>query len=612
MPKQIIEDTVWEERISESNKYYTEWENLFMCNILEKYYEGHQYKDQRALVDKPYVINKVFETIEIKLAQFIPTLPRFQVVPKAQSMQFDIEEAINSATLKQDVLNTLIANDEHEFASEVEDAYRDSYFRFGVLEVGYSADWIINPNAQKPLLQGNTGTNKVYKSKVVQEPEELPANERVYFKHIPAKTFRIGGVDSKYLHRCGWYGYYEYIYKDDLLSIKNLLNKDKVESASNAAYDSENRTISKITEDKIGSGMVKVWHIWDRRADVELLVLDSPKTTIYQRKSKRIRVFDYRPTRNLQAGFYPVPPVFHWISPQDELNEIRNMMRAHRRRFLRKYIALKGKIDDDEIEKFETGGDGTIVRAQSTDALTPVPNAELGQSIVQSETLSSDDLNKISGTSNPQRGIADRATATESNIIQQEGSIRENKERDKVVRWFNRIGREVILTARDKFTLGMLVQIESPEGGQFGQDLQEEMAQWQWVAAEQLDDGYDFKVNVDITSLSTTYQEQEKKSLVEFLTILTQYPMVAFSPILVREIAFRCGYRNMKVIKEFQQMALLSELARMQQLQGAANPQPAMPPNGPVGQNIASQMAPPTAQAIQNQLGKQLQNGMTQ
>jgi hypothetical protein len=269
-------------------------------------------------------------------------------------------------------------------------------------------------------------------------------------------------------------------------------------------------------------------------------------------------------------------------------------------------MAMEGSIDDHELEKFETGPDGAVIKVKKENAILPVQNADLGAAIVQAETLSTDDLNKISGTSNPQRGIADRATATESNIIAQEGSIRENKERDRLVKWLNRIGREVLLTARDKFTLGIFIEMESPEGAALGQDIQDVIPIWQWVATEDLSDGYDFKIDVDITTLSTTYQEQELNNMVKFLTILSQYPMVSFSPLLIREIAFRCGYRNMKVIRELQQMALLAELGRMQQLM------PQQP--GPVQQNIGAQMAPPNVEQIQNQIRGQLQNqpGLTQ
>jgi hypothetical protein len=114
--------------------------------------------------------------------------------------------------------------------------------------------------------------------------------------------------------------------------------------------------------------------------------------------------------------------------------------------------------------------------------------------------------------------------------------------------------------------------------------------------------------------MSSTAQQTAKQNMVEFLTILTQFPMVAFSPYLVREIAYRTNYRDEKAIAEFQKMALLMELSRMQQLQSAASgpgaqpQQGQMPQNGNNGQQIAAQMAPPGMEAMRNQMKNQLPN----
>src|SRR5438128_211139 len=133
--KQTIDDEIWSDRLKTSELYYKEWSTHFKCDILEKYYEGTQWRSQGQLNYNPYVINKIFETIQI----------------------------------------------------------------------------------------------------------EIPQNERVYFKHVPAKTFRIGGLDHKYLSRCGWCGYYEFIDKDDLLSLPKLMNEDRISGAESIRGNEPNR-----------------------------------------------------------------------------------------------------------------------------------------------------------------------------------------------------------------------------------------------------------------------------------------------------------------------------------------------------------------------------------
>ncbi len=311
-------------------------------------------------------------------------------------------------------------------------------------------------------------------------------------------------------------------------------------------------------------------------------------------------------------GFYPIPPAYHWLSPQDEYNETREMLRAHRRRFVRKFQVIVGTIDDEELEKFETGPDGALIKVARENAITPVQNAELGKALDESVTLAADDLNRISGTSDESRGVADRTTATQANIVNQRTALRETKERDRVIKWFCLVGREILLTIGDKFTGDVIAKLTSPEGEEFLGAVNPAAPKYRKVNVAEINDSYDFRIDVDLTSMSSAAQQEEKKHLVEFLTILTQFPMVAFSPYLIREIAYRVGYRNEKAIAEFQQMALLMELARMQQLQAAAGQGQAqqqgmpLPENGNAGQTLAAQMTPPDIEQMRNQMTNQL------
>jgi hypothetical protein len=109
------------------NRTYEQWEKRFYCDITEKYYEGEQWKSQFELGSRPYVINKFYENIQIKISEFIPTFPEFLVSAKPASEQFDLESAAKSSNLKQDVLNTLIQDVRANFSEELELAYKDSF-----------------------------------------------------------------------------------------------------------------------------------------------------------------------------------------------------------------------------------------------------------------------------------------------------------------------------------------------------------------------------------------------------------------------------------------------------------------------------------------------------
>ena len=599
--KQIVEDSIWQERLTAADKYYKEWEGLFKCDILDKYYEGFQWKSQSELSYNPYTINKVYETIQIKIASFIPTFPKFTVSSRPAN-EDQLEAASASSNLKADVLNTVTEEQSGNFAEEMEQAYKDSFFRFGIVETGYEADWVLNPNAPAPLLGKDAKINlsPEKQRKILEEPPELPQNERVFVRHVPAKTFRIGGMDHKYLNHCGWCGYYEFVHRDDLMALPKLMNKDKV---SSAGLSRERETIN--PQDKYKTEGMKVWKIWDLRSHMRLLIVEDPCITVFQRKFERLPLFDLRPDKRLQiAGFYPIPPAFHWLSPQDEYNETREMLRTHRRRFIRKFQILEGMMDDEEIEKFESGPDGALVKVKRDQAIKPIDNADLGNSLTESIQTSADDLNRISGTSDESRGVADRTTATQATIVNQRTALRETKDRDRIVKWYCDIGREILLIVKDNFTSKTLVRLTSPEGEAFGGTVSsDKQAIYKFVQSEDLKDGYDFRIDVDLSTMSQAAAQDEKQKLFEYTAFLQQNPYVAFSPYLVREAAMRIGYRNEKAIAEFQQMALMMELSRMQQLQGALAPQQQPPqPAGGNSQQMIQQATPPAQEQIRQQM----------
>lgn len=630
MAKQLVQDNIWSDRLKSAELYYQSWEKLFKCKILEKYYEGIQWKSQKELGYNPYVFNKINSTIQFKLAEFLPTFPKYQITSIPSAEEWDLESAASAANLKESTINTIIQNENINFSEEMEMAYKDSFFRFAIIEVGYSADWFLNPNAGKPLLKKDTEERPSYgeRHQIKQEPVELPLNERIYFKHIDAKRFRVGGLDHKYLSQCSWCGYYEYINRDDLLSIKSLINKDKIETAMGVVSDvgAADELTADYQSDRHKGHALKIWRIWDLRSRMKLLILDDKYTTVYQKGFKRLPLFDFRPDRRLVTdGFYPIPPVFNWLSSQDELNETREMLRVHRRRFIRKFQVLEGRIDDTEIEKFETGQDGALIKVKAENAISAIDNADLGTALNESIQVAGSDFNEIAGISNQDLEVPDRSTATEANIINQKGSVRQLKDRDRITKWFSRIGREGLLLCRENFTAKFWVYLNSPEGTSAEQLFQEMQPQKQtisWITAEDLGD-YDFKIDVDLTTVSVAAQQEEKQKFLEFLAYMNQFPQIAFSPLLVRECAYRCGYRNEKVIREVQKLAMTAEIGKQLQMQAqiaglkgqvaqqSQPPQQQMgPPPGQVPQQIAQSGMPPQLEQIRNQLQNQVGTGI--
>lgn len=568
-------------QIEAAEKYYKAWKSYFRCEVLEKYYEGFQW-NVRAVNYQPYTLNMVYSTIKIKLANIIYQRPEFQVTPVPQFSNWDQEFAIENAYLKQDTLNTIIGNKKVKFVETLRLAALDSFFRFAVVEIGYAADWR-NPGAI-PFVANSEG-------KIVNREEakqEIPLAERIFFKHIKASRFRVAPSDASDLEKSPWCGYYDYRYRSDLQNTKGIkLPKQYKMRWTAADYGDLSSYIG--AENKspemwkaISSGEVlKVWHIWDNFEKTTSLYLDNHfDEPIFEDMFERLPFstvrWDYRAPsleNSNSTGWYPIPPVFQWISSQDEINRTREQLRNYRRRFTRKWWYIKGAIDPTELEKLKTEEDGLAIEMKRPDAVGAISNPEIGAAITDSLSINMSDLNLITGTSAQARAQSDRQTATETKAIQIREQIRESVEQMDFDTFVVDCGREALLQVKERFTEGMWVKDTSEKSQSFLQEMKAMQLNYKYVTSQDLDDGYDEDISVNVVNASPQKMEDEKQKFLQFITLMQQMPQLSMDPDLIRETAYRCGYRNEKIIRKMQQAALLhmmSQAAQMQQQQGGS------------------------------------------
>lgn len=593
-----MDTTVWNDRIDHADRYHKKWSEKYKCSTLEKYYRGEHWvgDDERP---GAYVLNMVYTTLEIKLASYSFQNIQFHVTPRPSKMDWNIEMAVSSAQNKEDVLNTIVGNPNGRFCDEIEAAIKDSFFRFGIIEVGYSAEWLTNPNAGKPLYLSDTDPSATEPARgpiIEKQPDQIPTNELVYFKRVPALRFRVGGIEGRYLEQCNWVGYYDFYYANDIKSAKNLKNTDKIETVSHRSDEWE---VSNEFDELLKKGdLLKVWKIWDLRAKDLILYDQANDVILYEKPFKRLPLFDIRWATDT-LGWYPIPPVFNWISPQDEINESRQQMRSYRRRFNRQFQTVRGTVIPEEKDKFMEAKDGALIEVEKQDAITPIADAPLNQVVPQAMIVGKDDLVLVSGTSSESMGNADRITATQSIEISRRFGVRENREKTRVSVWVNKIGREILMTAQEKLISGIWAKATvDPGEGLLGE--MNTTPSWQYISSQDLSDGVDYDINVQITSQSPVENQDDKQKFLEFLTLTTQFPSIAMSPMLIREAAYRVGYRNEKVIKEMQNASLLQSMGQMAG---------AIPPGGQgnkiAQENVASQ-TPPNIEQTRNQIANQV------
>jgi hypothetical protein len=619
----------WETRIYNANKYYSEWATKFKCDILEKYYEGEQWKGRRDFVTvnyNPYMLNLVYSTIKVKLAGLVFQKPAFLISPKPGGQDWSADQAMQSAGIKQDMLNTVIQNPNANFASNIKKAARDSFFRFGIIEVGYAADWR-NPQKEDPLLS-DYGKEPKDNARVVED-NLVPVNERFYFKRINPKRFRVSVSDADELNDHEWCGYYDFYYTKTLKKTKGIKWPEEYQNVivsadftdTNLFSGGENKAkpdfLRLLSEGEIS----KVWHIWDLVEKKRLLLLDDNFEILWEGDCDRLPLYDLRWDLRFE-GYYPLPPVFQWLTPQDEINEAREQMRSFRRRFTRKFYYIKGMIDPLELEKFVSGPDGVTVEFKQEGALGEIPSAPINATTEQSLEVAMSDFNTISGTSPEARDQPDRGTATAAKITQQIAQIRDSADQLDFSDWMCLIARGTLVTAKESLVEGLWMKYTtSPDQASALQDIKVTGPAYKYITSQQIDDGYDFDIDVDVMNQTPAAMQAQQQAFITFVSLLQQFPQLAMSPVLIRKAALVSGMRDERVIQQMQQVAIATMAAKAQQAQlqasaqGQSSTSQVAPggPGGPGGQNgpnvanaTVAQQQTPTIQETQNQLQNQL------
>lgn len=607
----------WKDRIISADKLYKNWESKFRCSLLNEYYEGFMWRQKRDYPTTnyiPYSLNLFYSTIKIKLSSLLFQKPKFNLTPQPGNSQWNQEFAIRSAQIKEDVLNTIVRNRNINFTRQVKLACQDSFTRFGIMEIGYANDWR-NPLKDDPYLKSWEDPDIDESKDRVLQDDPVPVNERFYVKRIHPSRFRVAVSDSCDLNEHDWCGYYDYYYTRTLMKTPGIkwpkehtgtgsfISAEFMSGYLGVEAESNLEFRHLYTEGEIS----RVYHIWDNVSKTRCLLLDDEKMSVlWEGDFNYLNLVDLRWDLR-DKGFYPIPPTFQWISPQDEINEAREQTRSYRRRFTRKFQALKGQVDEEEKEKFASGPDGIIIEVKQPDAIKAIDNPEIGPTSENALVIAKDDFNTISGTSAEARGQdADRETATQAKIVDARSQIRESAEQMDFSVFLCDVARSLLLQARENMQLGIWVKYTSDPGEQNPQQMQNDQPVYDYITSQELDDGYDFEIEFDVSNATPAAMASSQQSFINFVQIV-QNPLIMMSPALIREAAYRVGYRNEAVIKQMQQAAL--QHLKMQALQaqaGALNK--GQQGNNPQNQATAqqAQMATPGAQQIGDQLNAQL------
>ena len=584
----------WMNRWLEADRVYTAWAHRFKVPVLYSYYEGFQHLVEQDENNRPYVVNMVYSIIEQKLPSLLFDNPSFTLRPHPFGTEYDFDAAAKLTQVKEDAVNYICGREDFGFSDKHELVILDAFFGFGVLETDYSKEAIQNPS--------------------ISNASKDPLNN-LYCKQIPFDTFRVSASANWDLSTGKWWGYYEYVPYSQL---QKYVKEGKI---TKPPLNNDNDSIGDFADLPIVDGKVivgennsmppfncvKIIKIEDFATGKRLIICPDNAhggDQILEIEDFDDTVFSILRFGKRRRGWYPLPAVFNWLDPQDEINDIRQAQKIHRKRFSRKYGVMEGALEAEEKDKFLYGPDGTVVTflKNPKESLQVIEDGPMDASNLQSMQVSYADMNRVAGASDLQPA-PDRQTATASSITNQRAAIRESKEVVRVANFLNSFARSVLRSLR-KVPNSFWVRSRVPEG------LLAELHvdDTKWVKADKtIFREEDYSVDVGMSSISPVYQAEDKKTFLEFLAVISQYEILSISPALLREAAYRIGYKNSSVLQQFQQLAQLAAIGKTLQAKAAvaAAGAPAVP-NGPQpGQLPQQQVAnstPPDMENIKNML----------
>lgn len=532
----------WEKRLHRAHKRYDAWAERFECKRLEQYYEGKQWKGLTEVeAAKKYVINFTFATVEAQLPTLLFTKPKVNVDARPSASQSPGSNIAGRATTIEQLLQTLIDDPDTHFLFMTDLSLRDAYSRFACVEVGYTGDFIDNPDAGRPVLdEHDEPVVDPDTSQPIPQPAQVlkpGSKEAIYVKRVPPQDVRVGPGYINLLQHNDWYAVGEWADLNDVKRNTNYSNTATLRASGRSRWeDGETEEMQHdrpTLEDDEQAGKVRLWHLYDLRLKVRHVIAEGHPKYLLKNEPCPFPKHAFLKFYEKADSFYPIPPIYNWISPQDEINESREMARVHRRRAIRRYLRDQS-IKNVEFEKLETGEDMVVATVPDIqkDPLRPVQDAELGQGFWTELAATKDDFAVITGVSGEARATSEADTATQANIVNVRQQIRESKARTQVAAWLGEIARLMFLNVKEYMTLPVMVKKTIDPLNLDPKQLAQRVTEWSQVKAEDLAD-LNVDIAIDVTSLSPVAEDAQRAAWSVMLGLLTnpQMVMVLFEPV---------------------------------------------------------------------------------
>ncbi len=589
----------WVERIARAKEVRKNWKDLFRVDLGLAYLDGRQNPGYPQ--NEWITINKVYSHLKATLPTLYKADPYFYVKLKRSFNPTPEAYAVYEAKAKvrQAMLNYL--KTELGLKKKTRLSIQDAQFSYGIAKTHYKADVEKNPDGGKPMLGENeeplidddTG-------EPLTEPDEVPINERYCIERVHPDDFLwdedAGPLDDTW----SWVA-------QGVTTTREEAKKDRRFNKS-ALREIERKGITKDDEDKerdkrkkgdmnpkAGANFQDNWHQKDEEDTFrywEIYDLTHNEWLIVAEEGLRPLMnpdaipegIEKHPFSILRFTLrdnspYPIPPISQGIDPQKEYNLARSRLLTHRKRFNRKYI-VNPSVEEEELSKLASGDDGTFIKAVDSDAVTPIRDAPMDQQgYIEIGYLNQDMIELFGGSTDEARGIAGADSATQAGILDKRLEVKEGDAMSEVIDFVLDIAQKLDMQVKAHISRDEAVRVVGPEG-----------EIWQLVRESDYEDiagefGYDVNVGSTIPQLP----QMERTSWMAFLSLLSNFPHLALSKTLLKEMAELHHLENEQLIEELH--GIVQQMMGGQlPMPGGAGSQPGVGEDRPVS-SIGGQLA---------------------
>lgn len=486
---------IWFKRIATAKKAKQKWEEDYEIDKCHDYVRGFQ-RDKGDELDaqgeRKYIINKILSTLKTRIPALFYYFPYVRVRPARGRADAPASQVQERANLLQDTINTIVRQPKTMFKDETMMALKEAHWAFGVIETGYEADWGENPYASKPPLVENEDVRRdleeigdIPEEDSIDEElaklQEVPQSETFYVKHIPARQFFVGNNDYSNTARQDWFGYWEWMYVEDVKRCESFEGTDDIKATAkmqDGGYDAEMMPIGRDDKTKdIPPDMIRIWKIWNQREKKRYVLAEGHNRILKQSG------YYYHPISTLRfevmpGEWYPIPPIYAQLMEQDEINDSREWLRIVRKGTRPRYIYDKNSFPAEELEKLENDEFFTMIATENgnMNPIAPVVMPQISDAVIRSLSLADQSLSEQSASSpidRQTRGAGGKPTATEVEAMGSAGDVRDSYEQQEFATFLASIASCLVKTALEKMTLPQWILINTdPTAPSYGIEQQ--------------------------------------------------------------------------------------------------------------------------------------------